>query len=88
MSEKEYIIFCDESEQEGRFYSTFFGGVIVGASQYERVTRTLDAVKHAQHLFGEIKWEKVTERYLLKYQEVGVIRGRSCDLTIRSWTPP
>lgn len=70
MTEKEYIIFCDESEQDGKFYSNFFGGLIVGASHYARVTRTLEAAKHALNLFGEIKWEKVTERYLSKYEEV------------------
>ncbi len=70
MGEKEYIIFCDESEQEGKFYSSFYGGLIVGASQYQKVTRRLQAVKKEQHLFGEIKWAKVTERYLAKYQEI------------------
>jgi len=70
VSEKEYIIFCDESEQNGKYYSSFYGGLIIGASQYENVTRRLNAIKLEMNLFGEIKWEKVTERYLSKYQEV------------------
>jgi hypothetical protein len=70
VTEKEYILFCDESEQDGKYYSTFFGGLIVGASQYQKATQRLDAVKREQNFFGEIKWEKVTERYLSKYQEV------------------
>jgi hypothetical protein len=70
VSEKEYIIFCDESEQDGKYYSTFFGGLIVGASQYKKATERLNLVKKEQNFFGEIKWEKVTERYLSKYQEV------------------
>jgi hypothetical protein len=33
MTEKEYIIFCDESDRFGKYYSNFYGGVIVGPSQ-------------------------------------------------------
>jgi hypothetical protein len=68
MKEKEYIIFCDESEKEGKYYSNFYGGLLVGASQYERVTKRLNAIKQELNLFGEVKWEKVTERYLPKYE--------------------
>ncbi len=93
MSEKEYILFCDESEQNGKFYSTFYGGLILGASQYLKVTQRLQAVKNEQNLFGEIKWEKVTERYLPKYQEIvkafskrfrrGMCGFASCSHTMR-----
>jgi len=65
--EKEYIIFCDESDREGKYYSNFYGGLIVGASQYMRVNAVLDKVKQEQHLFGDVKWEKVSEQYLPKY---------------------
>ena len=68
--EKEYIIFCDESDQDGKFYSNFYGGLIVGASQYERVTNLLNEQKNQLNLFGEIKWEKVTEKYLDKYLQL------------------
>ncbi len=34
MRDREYIIFCDESDKKGRFYSNFYGGVMVGLSQY------------------------------------------------------
>ena len=82
--EKEYIIFCDESDQNGRHYSNFYGGVIIGASQYEQVTRLLNVKKIELNLFGEVKWEKVTARYLPKYQELiqtffeQVIQGYVC----------
>lgn len=33
MPEKEYIIFCDESDKYGKYYSNFYGGAIVGASK-------------------------------------------------------
>ena len=70
MAEKEYILFCDESDKEGKFYSNFYGGLIVGASQFERVTRRLEQKKHELNLYHEVKWERVTEQYLAKYIEL------------------
>lgn len=66
--EKEYIIFCDESDKEGKFFSNFYGGVIVGASHYQCITEKLNVQKNELNLYAEIKWAKVTERYLDKYQ--------------------
>jgi len=68
MPEKEYIIFCDESDKDGKYYSNFYGGVLVGASQYQRITERLNALKQQLNLLGEIKWSKVTEQYLPKYE--------------------
>jgi hypothetical protein len=68
--EKEYIIFCDESEVSGRFYSNFYGGAIVGSSHYDRVTERLNAEKTRLNLLGEVKWSKVSEPYLGKYQDL------------------
>lgn len=70
MSEKEYILFCDESDGRGKYYSNFYGGVLVGASQYMRVTQRLNEKKTELNLYGEVKWEKVTQLYLAKYQEL------------------
>jgi hypothetical protein len=70
MKDKEYIIFCDESDKKGKYYSNFYGGLIVGSSQYQRVTDELNNLKAELNLYGEIKWEKVTERYLPKYIEI------------------
>lgn len=70
MQEKEYILFCDESDQHGKYYSNFYGGVLVGASQYMRVTTRLNEQKAALNLYAEVKWEKVTERYLEKYRQL------------------
>jgi hypothetical protein len=67
MAEKEYIILCDESDKKGAFYSNFYGGVLVGGSQYKRISERLDAKKQELHLFGEVKWEKVTQQYMSKY---------------------
>jgi hypothetical protein len=66
--QKEYIIFCDESEKHGRYFSNFYGGLIIGASDYQRVTDRLNQAKIDLNLLAEVKFEKVTERYLDKYQ--------------------
>lgn len=68
--EKEYILFCDESDRRGKYYSNFYGGVIVGASQYQRITTLLNQKKNDLNLHQEVKWEKVTAQYLEKYQEL------------------
>lgn len=67
---KEYILFCDESDREGRYYSNFYGGALVGSSQYERVTTRLNELKARLHLHHEVKWKRVTAQYLDKYQEL------------------
>lgn len=67
MAEKEYILFCDESDRSGAYYSNFYGGVMVGASQYERITKRLNERKMELNLYGEVKWQKVTAQYLDKY---------------------
>ena len=67
MPDKEYIIFCDESAVKGRYFSNFYGGLLVGSSQYERVTRRFEDLKRELNFHGEVKWQKVTDGYLQKY---------------------
>ncbi len=66
-NDKEYIIFCDESDVSGKYYSNFYGGLIVGSSQYDRITAHLNAEKARLNLFGEVKWSKITANYVEKY---------------------
>lgn len=40
----------------------------MGAADYVPVTNRLNAQKQALNLFGEVKWQKVTENYLSKYE--------------------
>lgn len=65
--EKEYVIFCDESDSKGEFFSNFYGGVLVKGSQFQAMTNRLNAVKAEQGLQGEVKWQKVTAPYLARY---------------------
>lgn len=66
----EYIIYCDESSSSGPQYSDFFGGCIVKSSDLHLLEATLNAKKAELNLTGEIKWTKVSEQYLSKYQEI------------------
>lgn len=66
----EYILYCDESCQEGPIVSNFFGGCLVSFKDYENITEALKAKKTELHFFGEVKWTKVTENYLSKYIDI------------------
>jgi len=65
--DREYILYCDESEKSGRYYSNFYGGIMITSSNYDRIVKLLENEKKKLNLQGEIKWSKVTERYLEKY---------------------
>ena len=63
----EYIIYCDESESKGRHFSNFYGGALVTSSDLKFVRAALAKRKTELHLFGEIKWSKITPNYRQKY---------------------
>jgi len=67
-TEKEYIIFADESDRKGPRFGNFYGAAMVGATQYERITEKLNSLKDKLGFNGEIKWEKVSEAYKYEYQ--------------------
>jgi hypothetical protein len=69
MLDREYIIFCDESDKKGKFYSNFYGGVMVGLSQYDRIRQRLESKKAELGFGNELKWQKVTDHYLEAYQQ-------------------
>lgn len=52
-----YIIYCDESEDKGRFYSNFYGGALVEANRREGLEAVLRNAKG--QLKGELKWTKI-----------------------------
>lgn len=63
-----YIIYCDESAVKGRFYSNFYGGVLVRASHQSKIESALQEVKDSERVFdGELKWTKITDKYEAKY---------------------
>ena len=66
----EYIIYCDESVSDGKYYTDFFGGVLVKNADYDDIKNSLDSKKAELNLNGEIKWVKVTGNYLDKYKQM------------------
>lgn len=66
----EYILYCDESSGKGPKFSDFFGGCLVSSNDLNDVIATLENKKNTLGLTGEVKWTKVTENYLYKYQEL------------------
>ncbi|MCB1099843.1 MAG: DUF3800 domain-containing protein [Verrucomicrobiae bacterium] len=66
----EYVIYTDESDREGDYFSNFYGGVLVRSSDLADVIKRMEGCKLAENLFGEIKWQKVTGNYLIKYKAV------------------
>lgn len=63
----EYVIYTDESEKKGKFYSNFYGGLIVCSPDLQPVIDRLEACKAGLNVHREVKWQKVTENYLAKY---------------------
>jgi hypothetical protein len=66
----EYLIWCDESDSKGQYYSNFYGGVLVKSKDVAYVQSKLVVAKTENNLFGEIKWQKVSTNYLDKYINV------------------
>lgn len=66
---KNYIIYCDESISKGKYYSNFYGGVLIDSKYFDFVVGELNRKKEELNMYGEIKWTKVTEAYLDKYIE-------------------
>ena len=66
----EFVIYTDESDREGDYFSNFYGGVLVRSPDLAPVIQRLQLCKESQNLFGEIKWQKVTQNYLGKYVAV------------------
>jgi hypothetical protein len=66
----EYIIYTDESEKKGKFYSNFYGGVLVRSPDLQPIIDRLEARKALLNLNQEVKWQKVTENYLEKYESL------------------
>jgi len=67
MISKEYIIYCDESIEQGTYYSNFYGGALIRSPHLNYIIKVLNDKKENLNLFGEVKWQKVSSNYLEKY---------------------
>jgi hypothetical protein len=57
----EYIIYCDESDDKGRFYSNFYGGALLLANERELIERALTEAKGEHAKYSEFKWTYISE---------------------------
>lgn len=67
---KEYFLWCDESDRKGKFYSNFYGGVLVASDDLLFVYNALVKACRKMNFKDEIKWNKVSAPYLTKYKAV------------------
>lgn len=63
-------IWCDESDKKGKYFSNFYGGVLVQDKDLQEVKRKLEKVCLENNLHREIKWQKVSSQYLENYKAV------------------
>jgi hypothetical protein len=66
----EYLIWCDESNDRGDFFSNFYGGTLVSSKDYKEVKERIDKKKEELYLKNEIKWSRVSDNYLEKYKSL------------------
>ena len=69
MSDKHYIIYADESDKKGKYYSNFFGGVLLSAADQQQINQELNVVKAELGLNHEIKWQHVDQSCYERYIE-------------------
>jgi len=55
---REYIIYCDESDDKGEFYSNFYGGALLLASDRRHIERALNEAK-GEKRGSEFKWTNI-----------------------------
>ena len=67
---KEYFLYCDESIENGKYYSDFYRGALGCSTDYDEIVALLQDKKIELNLFNEVKWTKVTDNYLHKYKEL------------------
>jgi hypothetical protein len=64
-----YLIYCDESDDKGSFYSNFYGGALLKHADREGIEKRLEAAK-GEYAGHEFKWTKigpVTEQQYIEF---------------------
>lgn len=64
---EELILYADESISDGKYYSNFYGGLLVRSVNLEECQERLLKAKSDLGLGAEIKWSKVSKGFLDKY---------------------
>ncbi len=63
-----YLIYCDESDDRGTFYSNFYGGALLRLGDQIAIEARLNAAK-GNFRVNEFKWTKITPYSELQYLE-------------------
>lgn len=61
------IVYCDESDAKGKYYSNFYGGVAIDARNQLNINRSLDDCRNSLPIQGEVKWTKIGDRDYHQY---------------------
>lgn len=69
-SADEITIYCDESDGRGKYYSNFYGGLLIRSKDQQYIKKILDEKKLDLNFKNEVKWSKITENYKSKYIEL------------------
>ncbi len=71
MAENGFYIFCDESVKSGKYFSNFYGGVLMQKSDYNWVNNLLLSKKQDLGMEdSELKWTQVNSYRLESYCEI------------------
>lgn len=66
-----FYIFCDESLKKGKFYSNFYGGLIIDKMEFEKVKNALiSRVQDLEVENSELKWGNVNTFKLEQYKSI------------------
>lgn len=67
---KEFLIYCDESLDKGKYYGNFYGGALVTSDDVDSINEKLISKKEELNITAEAKWNKITANYSEKYIEL------------------
>lgn len=63
-----YIIYSDESDKHGAYFSNFYGGIIINSAHIAEFTNRISAAIKECGIDEEIKWQKVNVYTRQKYE--------------------
>lgn len=61
-------LWLDESDKNGKYYSNFYGGILIDSKNYQNVLSRMCDVVSRNDIQDEIKWQKVNELTLERYK--------------------
>ena len=65
-----YIIYCDESDGKGTYFSHFYGGVLIDARNRDQIEKDLREAYQRLNIQGEVKWTKIGAGHEQRYKSI------------------